>query len=160
MERKRRDDKSWSIDHWSVTGLLPAQASKGFERTTLQDDSHLSLYSWRGYDVALYLNDIESYHFNLEGESLWIFVIGEYADAEDEAGEIVPLLVTLSYDEAASYMETDSLVFNLPIPGEIQLWVERYVVDDYRPVEKKKPKRLRWQQDAWVRSKRPLGEYR
>ena len=160
MERKRRDDKSWSIDHWSVTGPLPAQASKGFERTTLQDDGHLSQYSWRGYDVALYLDDIESYHFNLEGESLWIFVIGEYADAEDEAGEIVPLLVTLSYDEAASYMEIDSLVSDLPIPGEIQLWVERYVLDDYRPVEKKKPKRLRWQQDAWVRSKRPLGEYR
>ena len=139
---------------------MPAQASKGFERTTLQDDGHLSQYSWRGYDVALYLDDIESYHFNLEGESLWIFVIGEYADAEDEAGEIVPLLVTLSYGEAASYMEADSLVFNLPIPGEIQLWVERYVLDDYRPVEKKKPKRLRWQQDAWVRSKRPLGEYR
>ena len=160
MERKRRDDKSWSIDHWSVTGLLPAQASKGFERTTLQDDGHLSQYSWRGYDVALYLDDIESYHFNLEGESLWIFVIGEYADAEDEAGEIVPLLVTLSYDEAASYMEIDSLVSDLPIPGEIQLWGERYVLDDYRPVEKKKPKRLRWQQDAWVRSTRPLGEYR
>ena len=160
VERKRRDDKSWSIDHWSVTGLLPAQASKGFERRTLQDDGHLSQYSWRGYDVALYLDDIESYHFNLEGESPWIFVSGEYADAEDEAGEIVPLLVTLSYDEAASYMETDSLVFNLPIPGEIQLWVERYVLDDYRPVEKKKPKRLRWQQGAWVCSKRPLGEYR
>ena len=160
VERKRRDDKPWSIDHWSVIGLLPAQASKGFERTTLRDDGNLSQYSWRGYDVALYLDDIESYHFNLEGETPWICVIGEYADAEDEAGEIVPLLVTLSYDEAASYMETDSLVFNLPIPGEIQLWVERYVLDHYRPVEKKKRKRQRWQQDAWVRNQRPLGEYR
>ena len=139
---------------------MPAQASKGFERTTLRDDGDLSQYSWRGYDVALYLDNIEGYHFNLEGESPWIFVSGEYADAEDEAGEIVALLVTLSYDEAASYMEIDSLVSDLPIPGEIQLWVERYVLDDYRPVEKKKPKRLRWQQDAWVRSKRPLGEYR
>ena len=139
---------------------MPAQASKGFERTTLQDDGHLSQYSCRGYDVALYLNDIESYHFNLEGESPWRFVIGEYADAEDEAGEIVPLLVTLSYDEAASYMETDSLAFDLPIPGEIQLCVERYVLDHYRPLLKKKRKRQRWQQDAWVRSKRPLGEYR
>ena len=110
--------------------------------------------------MALYLDDIEGYHFNLEGESPWIFVSGEYADAEDEAGEIVALLVTLSYDEAASYMETDSLVFDLPIPGEIQLWVERYVLDHYRPLQKKKRKRQRWQQDAWVRSKRPLGEYR
>ena len=148
VERKRRDDKPWGIDCWSVIGLLPAQASKGFERTTLRDDGTLSQYSWRGYDVALYWNDIESYHFNLEGESPWIFVIGEYADVEDESGEIVPLLVTLSYDEAASYMETDSLVFNLPIVGEIQLWVERYVLDHYRPVEKKKGKRQRWHQDA------------
>ena len=53
VERKRRDDKPWSIDHWSVIGLLPAQASKGFERTTLRDDGNLSQYSWRGYDVAL-----------------------------------------------------------------------------------------------------------
>ena len=67
--------------------------------------------------------------------------------------------MTLSYDEAASYMEADSLVSDLPIPGEIQLWVERYVLDHYRPVEKKKRKRQHWQQDAWVRSKRPLGEY-
>jgi len=160
VERKRRDDKPWSIDYWSVIGLLPAQASKGFEKTILRDDGNLSQYSWRGYDVALYLDDVESYHFNLEGESPSIFVIGEYADAEDETGEIVPLLVTLSYDEAASYMETDSPIFNLPIPGEIQLWVEQYVLDHYRPVEKKKRKRQRWQQDAWVRNKRPLGEYR
>jgi hypothetical protein len=55
-------------------------------------------------------------------------------------------------------METDSPIFNLPIPGEIQLWVEQYVLDNYRPVENKK--RKRWQQDAWVRNKRPLGEYR
>ena len=160
VERKRSNDKPWSIDHWSVIGLLPAQASKGFEKTKLRDDGNLSQYSWRGYDVALYLDDVESYHFNLEGESPSIFVIGEYADAEDETGEVVPLLVTLSYDEAASYMETDSPIFNLPIPGEIQLWVEQYVLDHYRPVEKKKRKRQRWQQDAWVRNKRPLGEYR
>ena len=160
VERKRRDDKPWSIDYWSVIGLLPAQASKGFEKTMLRDDGNLSQYSWRGYDVALYLDDVESYHFNLEGESPSIFVIGEYVDAEDETGEIVPLLVTLSYDEAASYMETDSPIFNLPIPGEIQVWVEQYVLDNYRPLEKKKRKRQRWQQDAWVRNKRPLGEYR
>ncbi len=57
-------------------------------------------------------------------------------------------------------METDRPIFNLPIPGEIQLWVGQYVLDNYRPVEKKKRKRQRWQQDAWVRNKRPLGEYR
>jgi ankyrin repeat protein len=42
------DDKPWTIDHWSVIGLLPAQASKGFEKTMLRDDGHLSQYSWSG----------------------------------------------------------------------------------------------------------------
>jgi hypothetical protein len=77
VERKRRDDKPWIIDYWSLIGLVPAQSSKGFEKTMLRDDGHLSQYSWRGYDVALYLDDVESYHFNLEGESPSIFVIGE-----------------------------------------------------------------------------------
>ena len=48
VERKRRDNKSWTIDHWSVIGLLPAQASKGFAKTMLRDDGHLSQYSWSG----------------------------------------------------------------------------------------------------------------
>jgi hypothetical protein len=48
VERKRRDDKPWIIDHWSVIRLLPAQASKGFEKTMLPDDGHLSQYSWSG----------------------------------------------------------------------------------------------------------------
>jgi hypothetical protein len=35
VERKRRDDKPWSIDQWSVIGLLPAQASERCEKTTM-----------------------------------------------------------------------------------------------------------------------------
>ena len=72
----------------------------------------------------------------------------------------MPLLVTLSYDEAASYMEGDNPVFNLPIPAEMHAWVECYVIEHYRPEEKKKRKRQRWQQDAWVPGRRPLREYR
>ncbi|GIT47801.1 MAG: hypothetical protein Ct9H300mP13_5970 [Gammaproteobacteria bacterium] len=67
----------------------------------------------------------------------WIFVTVNMLTPKMGPGEIVPLLVTLSYDEAASYMETDSLFFNLPIPGEIQLWAEGYVLDHYRPLKRR-----------------------
>ena len=160
VERNRQDNKPWTVDHWSIIGILPSTPADHFEKSVLREELTLAQYRWCGYEVELYSDDLESYYFNLQGNSPSLFVICEYADPEDETGEIVPLLVTLSYDEAASYMEADNPVFSLPIPTEMHAWVERYVIEHYRPEEKKKRKRQRWQQDAWVPGRRPLREYR
>jgi hypothetical protein len=57
-----------------------------------------------------------------------------------------PFQVTLSYDEAASYMEVDEPVFSLPMPPEVYRWLEGYVLEHYVPERKKKRKRDDWKQ--------------
>ena len=54
-------------------------------------------------------------------------------EAEEEAGELVPVLVTASQDEAGAHMESDDPVFAVPMPEGVHRWVEAYVVANYEP---------------------------
>jgi hypothetical protein len=55
--------------------------------------------------------------------------------------------VTASYGEAASYSEVDENVYAVPIPPEIYLWIEAYVLEHYVPEKRRKRKRDDWKQD-------------
>ena len=62
--------------------------------------------------------------------------------------EIEPFYVTANQDEAVGHLETDDIVLSIPMPEEIRELLEHYVVNHYRPVEKKKRKRRDWLQDS------------
>ena len=84
-----------------------------------------------------------------------MFVICEHGD---EIDEIRPLVVTLSYDEMASYVEVDEPVFDIPIPSDIYHWVESYVLENCRPEEKKKRRREKWADKSFKPRRRPLQD--
>ena len=65
-------------------------------------------------------------------------------EEEDESEGLVPMLVTASQDEAAAHLEADEEVYSVPMPRVIYEWVERYVVENYVPQEKKKRRRKNW----------------
>ena len=69
-----------------------------------------------------------------------VFVI-----CSQEAGEPPrPIIATLSYGEATSYMETDELVESVAMPAEIYRWAERFVLEHYVPEKRRKRKRDNW----------------
>ena len=68
------------------------------------------------------------------------FVVAEIA--EDDPEQVpVPVLVTLSFDEANAYSEGGSTAYHVAIPAELYAWVEQYVLTQYMP-EKKYKRRL------------------
>jgi hypothetical protein len=66
---------------------------------------------------------------------------------EEDGERPEPALVTASYGEAASYSEVDENVYAVPIPPEIYLWIEAYVLEHYVPEKRRKRKRDDWKQD-------------
>ncbi|MEA3275109.1 MAG: DUF3305 domain-containing protein [Pseudomonadota bacterium] len=96
-----------------------------------------------GFQLRLYKDEAESYYMNLTGERPSVFVVCQAA--EDESPR--PVLVTLSYDEASSYMEVEDAVFSVPMPPEIYRWVETFVLEHYTPERKKKRKLDNWKED-------------
>ena len=56
----------------------------------------------------------------------------------------VPVMVTLSFDQAQAYLEGDDTVFAVPIPPEMYRWSEAYVLQNYAPEKKYKRKLKKW----------------
>ncbi len=67
----------------------------------------------------------------------------DLGDDEDQ-GAMEPVLVTANQDEANAHMESEDLVFSVPMPGQVIDWVERFVMEHYNPVIMKKRKRNNW----------------
>ena len=103
------------------------------EPTLIREDDGVSQYLYGGFDIELFKDDLESYTANLRAHKPSVFVICEH---DDEIDEIRPLVVTVSYDEMASYVEVDEPVFDIPIPPDNYHWVESYVLENYRPEER------------------------
>ena len=125
------------------------------ELTLINEDDGVSQYLYVGFDIDLFKNDLESYTANLRAHKPSVFVICEHGD---EIEEIRLLVVTLSYDEMASYVEVDEPVFDIPIPSDIYHWVESYVLENYRPEERKKRRREKWADEFLKPSLRPLPD--
>lgn len=87
--------------------------------------------------MRLHRDEAESYYWNLMAAQPQLFVICRERDAEPE-----PFLVTASHDEAGAYMESDEVVFSVPMPPEIYRAVEAFVIEHYVPTPRKKRKRL------------------
>ena len=125
------------------------------EPTLIREDDGVSQYLYGGFDIESFKDDLESYTANLRAHKPSVFVICEH---DDEIDEIRPLVVTLNYDEMASYVEVDEPVFDIPIPSDIYHWVESYVLQNYRPEETKKRRREKWADESFKPSRRPLQD--
>jgi hypothetical protein len=55
-----------------------------------------------------------------------------------EDGRAVPQFVTVSYAEAARWMDAGESVDRVAMPAEMKPWVSEYVERNYRPEPKKK----------------------
>ena len=130
----------WVTERWRALGVIAGVSDAAMKRSLIHSSDSERQYLWNGFTLSLFKDDTESYYSNLRGAKPGVFVICR----QDEGTEIVPFLVTVSYDEAASYMEVDDQVYSVPIPPEIYVWLEQYVVQNYVPQQKKKRKRKRW----------------
>lgn len=122
-----------------VAGAMPEQAD---QPALVRTDERSEQYLWRGFQLVLHRDDAESYYLNLMGDQPRVFVL-----CRGEGGRLRPYHATLSYGEAASYMEVDEPVFSLSMPPEVYRWLEAYVIENYVPERKKKRRRESWKQD-------------
>ena len=100
---------------------------------------------WPGFKLVLYRDACERYWHALIGDKPLVYVVMQ----EDEAdGSVEPALVTLDYDEALAYAETDATVLSAPITPSLYQLMERFVLQNYQPVAFKKRKRRNWSEES------------
>lgn len=138
-ERTKVADNRWLMERWQVLGVVaggPA-AGTGSAGAPIYRDEDGERYLWGGFELRLFRDEAEGYYYNLLGSRPSVFVVCRRGDG----GEVVPVLTLASHYEAEAYMDAGEPVFAVPMPPEVYRSVERYVVENYVPMEKKGRKR-------------------
>jgi hypothetical protein len=160
MERKLGRSGPWSAYQWSCVAVVAGQDMVEGEAgiTPVSDDGEQARFMYSGLNVSLFKDGCESYWYNLQSETPYLFVICHHDEvAEDESMAVEPVIVSANQDEANAHMESEDLVFSVPMPDRVIDWLERYVVEHYDPVIKKKRKRRNWAEESEdnAKSRRP-----
>jgi len=124
----------WEDFRWRVVGVVPDVG--GEVRDIVQHEGLLQRIH-PGLSVTLFRDEAEGYYLNVDSDEPSVFVTLR----NDEAtGDPFPFLATLSYNEAARWMDSGERVERVRAWPELTAWAGTWVEENYRPEPKKRQK--------------------
>lgn len=133
----------WADYVWTAAGITVGRQAGG-EPQLVREENGVAFFLVGGLDVALHVDECESYYHNMMTDSPRAYVV---AHQEDEDPMPQPFLVSMSFDEAHAYLEGDDEIFAVDVPAELYRWTEAFVIANYFPEEKRKRKLRDWTAD-------------
>lgn len=135
IEREAHPNR-WEDWRFRIAEVLPDDGAFGSEPRLLRDDGRLARFLHPGLAVTLFRDEGEGYYLNLtSGAPVW-FVTWRVSD--EDPSRAWPEAVTLSYNEAARWLDAQERVDNLPLPPETQAWLAAFTEAHYRPEPKQR----------------------
>jgi hypothetical protein len=97
---------------------------------------------WRcsGFEIELHPTEAEGYSLNLTAPDPRIFVMWRFFD-DGATPRARPVLVTVSYNEAARYMDGGEQVDGVPMLPSIAQWMRPFIDLHYKPEPRRKGRR-------------------
>ena len=132
MERIATDNR-WQQEKWQLAGVLP-DGGKSNLRRTLIDRAGLLQTSHAGFEMTIFPDEAEGYYLNVTSPEPRAFVMWRMSEDETEA---LPHSATLSYNEAARWMDAQEKVESVAMPENIFSELVEWVEANYQPPEKK-----------------------
>ena len=131
MERRAVASR-WQEHAWEAIGVVPDPGGAEEPRLLMQDSAQAQ-WLHRGFVLKLHRDEAENYYLNLSAPQPCVFVIWRMQDAI-----AVPEFVTVSYGEAARFMDANEQVDNVPMPRDMCDWLGEFVNEHYKPEPKKR----------------------
>lgn len=123
----------WQSHRWQVAEVRLDDGVHAAPTVLADDASHMTkLYP--GFTLTVFRDEGEGYFLNVHSPEPSLFVVWRFNEDESEA---FPQSITLSYNEAARWMDAQEKVERLPMPREIYAALADWVDANYKPPEKK-----------------------
>ena len=122
----------WQSETWEPVGVLADFEEEGPARIIV-DDGDTTQWLYPGFEIELRRDEADGYYMNVSTDSPSVFILWRM-----EAEHAVPQYVTVSYAEAARWMDAGEHVDQVSMPKELHPWVSGYVERNYKPEPKKK----------------------
>jgi hypothetical protein len=122
----------WETHRWGLAAVLP---DVGGEARTVVRTADLLQRLHPGLPVTLYPEEAEGYFLNVSSDEPSVFVSLRIDEA---SGDVYPFQATLSYNEAARWMDGGERVERAPAWAELTVWMGEWVEANYRPEPRKR----------------------
>ena len=146
MQSQPGTANAWSEEQWQAVGVVAREPGDEQEQQVqlVHEEGDTRSYLYSGFDVKLYVDECESYYYNLISPEPRCYVIAQ----RDESGVPVPFLVSMSSDEANAHLECEGEVYSVDVPPELYRWTEAFVLMHYTAEKRRKRKRDNWKESG------------
>ena len=135
----------WVSERWEPIAVVPpvvTSPSDAQKSAPVRIVDERSRIQWRfdGQAFELHRSEAEGYYLNLVSPDPKAFVMWRMLE---EGGDppVYPVVVTVSYHEAARMLDGGERVDAVPLPDGIRAWMEPFVAEHYKPEPRKKVRR-------------------
>lgn len=135
MERRRLNNP-WVDAAWEAVGVVPAFDDPDPAPRRIVDEAERSQWRMGGFALELFRDEAENYFANVTAPIPKVFVMWRM---DDELPR--PAAVSVSYGEAARWLDSGEQVDGVAMPREIADWVGAFVNLHYKPAPRKKIRR-------------------
>lgn len=135
-------DNPWIDEKWEAIGVVPAfgEDPQGTGPRRIMADERREQFIVGGFSLQLFRDEVDNYHLNLTSPEPRVFVMWRLEDVDGQAFAR-PCVVTLSYGEAARFLDSGEQVDGVAMPPEIADWLGDFVNTHYKPAPRKKARR-------------------
>lgn len=136
---RRRIENRWINEKWEIVGVVPAlpdPADVAPQPRQIFADETRTQYRVDGLALELFRDEAENYYLNLSSPEPRVFVMWRL---EDDFAR--PVVITVSYGEAARMLDSGEQVDGVPMPPEVAGWLGEFVNTHYKPEPKRKVRR-------------------
>lgn len=128
--QRRPSSNRWQDERWELYGVVPGGGRVG--PRVIFDDGEVQQVLYDGLQLELLLSEREGYYLNVSSPEPRVFVMLREGEGERPS----PALATVSYNEAARWMDGGAVVESVPLVPELLRWVGEFVEAHYRPEPK------------------------
>jgi hypothetical protein len=131
LEREAVESR-WESHRWNLVDVVP---DVGGEPRVILESPQRRRILHPGFEVVLYEDEAEGYYLNVSTDEPSVFVA---VRADEASGDLRPFQATLSYNEAARWMDGSERVERCAAWPELAAWMGEWVQANYRPEPKKR----------------------
>lgn len=131
-------DNRWASHKWQPAGILPDDGKRE-EQQVLSDRPELTQILFPGFALQIFADEGEGYYLNVTSPEPSVFVLWRIKDDTpvEALDYAVPYALTLSYNEAARWMDAQEKVDTVQMPSEMLAVLAEWVRDNYQPPQNK-----------------------
>ena len=123
----------WQSERWQIAAVLPDEGQY-LTPTVIESAAGCIKVAHPGYEMAIFRDEGEGYFLNIHAPEPSIFATWRWNADETDA---IPHAVTLSYNEAARWMDAQEKVERVPMPAGLHETLSAWVEANYKPPVKK-----------------------